>query len=231
MRRGFRARHRINSFTLWLLLILAVLLLLFAVFNMQLLPVMKSLALNKASITAVAAMNNAVGKVLSEDGESIDDLVTFQKDDSGNITAVQSNPYTMNKLKYDVILETQKELGTLTESSLSIPLGTVLGGPVFTNRGPKLAVKLSPFGSITAEYSSVFSSAGINQTRLQIMLNVKTTVSAIIASCTAGTEISSSFCVAETVIVGSVPQTYLDTSGGAGGAAFILGSSSSASSK
>lgn len=233
MRRGFRAK-RPRTATLWTLAAALLLLIFFMIYSVRVLPVLKALALNNAGNAAIASVNNAVGRVLSADKSDIAGLVQYQKDDTGKITAVQADPYVLNKLKYDVIRESAGELNKLTDSQLCIPLGDAVGGPVFTNRGPKIAFRLSPFSIVNAEFSSAFSSAGINQTRLRITLTVKTNVSIIIASCKAGTDISSSYCLIDTVIIGSVPDTYMSLGQDSGSTdSAILGKlySSSAASK
>lgn len=213
---------------LWVLGMLTVMLLLFWLFNVKLLPVMQSLALNQAKVEAVNAMNNAVGLVLAEDKLSFSDLVTLEKNDSGAVTAIRSDSYAMNKLKYDIIRESEKQLQALQSSQMAIPFGTVLGGPVFTNRGPRFNARVSPYGNVNAEFQSVFSSAGINQTRLQIKLDMTTNISVIIASFASGTKVTSSFVISETVVVGNVPNTYMTLDGSsAGDAALIAGSGKS----
>ena len=52
------------------------------------------------------------------------------------------------------------------------------------------------------------SAAGINQTRHQILLHVDVYTGILLPGFTASTKVSNEIAVAETVIVGGVPQTY-----------------------
>ena len=57
------------------------------------------------------------------------------------------------------------------------------------------------------------SDAGINQTRHQILLDVTVAVEILLPGSTLNTEIGAQIPVAETVIVGTVPDTVLQWGG------------------
>ena len=63
-------------------------------------------------------------------------------------------------------------------------------------------------GSSEANFRNAFTSAGINQTKHQIILTVDVSVSILLPGFRTATKVSNSFIVAETVIVGTVPDTY-----------------------
>jgi sporulation protein YunB len=212
-RRGFKSKGKNKSLYLWVILIIAILFLIYYIFNSMLMPVMKTLAVNKADLVAVSAINNAASKVLKANSVSYDKLIIYQKDQIGDIIAVTTDALEVNKLKYDIIYETIAELNSIKSSDLKIPLGNALGGALFTNRGPNINVKLSPIGNVNANISSVFTSAGINQTRQQIMLNIKVKLTIILASYTITQDINSNLCIAESVIVGKVPNAYTNIEG------------------
>jgi hypothetical protein len=79
---------------------------------------------------------------------------------------------------------------------------------LLAGRGPLITVKMQSVGSSTARLVNRFTSAGINQTKHQILLNVDVYVSILLPGFTTATKVSNSFTVAETVIVGSVPDSY-----------------------
>lgn len=199
----------------WLIIILFFLLLLYSLFYLRMRPMLKSLAVNRADTYAITIINNAAGKVLALDAVSYDSLMTFDKDENGNIIAVKSNTNVINKLKYDIIREIQSEFSKSGSANISIPLGNIFGGALFSNRGPRLKIQVEPVGSINAEFKSVFSSAGINQTHQQIMLDVDADITIIMPSCTVSRVVKSSVCIADTVIVGTVPGSYVNIDGNA----------------
>jgi sporulation protein YunB len=212
-KRGFKTKGKIKSFYFWAIIIILVVLLIYYIFNMMMMPIMKTLAINKADLVAVSTINNAASKVLKDDAISYEKLINYQKDENGDIIAVTTDALEVNKLKYDIINSTIDELNTIKDSDLDIPLGNVIGGVLFTNKGPNINVKLSPVGSVNADISSVFTAAGINQTRQQIMLNIKVKLTIILSNCTITQSVSSNLCIAESVIVGKVPNSYTNIDG------------------
>lgn len=180
----------------------------YAVFDIALMPVLKTAAVNKAKIVAIYTINDAVGRVLKEDGISYDKLMSIEKDSSGTVTAVSANTVEINMLKYDITNEVIKAINGIQSSELGIPFGTVLGGPLFTGRGPLINIKIQPIGSVNSDVVNDFTSAGINQTRQQIMLNIRADITLIIANYNVSTTVESNVSVADIVIVGGVPGSY-----------------------
>ena len=96
----------------------------------------------------------------------------------------------------------------MSTTTLSIPIGTLTGSSLLAGRGPTVKVKMQSVGSTTASFRNTFSSAGINQTRHQILLDVTVSVSILLPGFRTSTKVSNEISVAETVIVGSVPENY-----------------------
>ena len=92
--------------------------------------------------------------------------------------------------------------------ALSIPVGTLTGSALLAGRGPRITVRMESVGSSEANFRNAFTSAGINQTKHQIILTVDVSVSILLPGFRTATKVSNSFIVAETVIVGMVPDTY-----------------------
>ena len=101
----------------------------------------------------------------------------------------------------------------MEEQQIAIALGTLSGVQLLSGRGPDVHLRVEPAGYLTSEVENRFESAGINQTRHQIMLLLDMRVMAIIPGYTTSTEIHTEYCLAETVIVGTVPDTLLTLSG------------------
>ena len=96
----------------------------------------------------------------------------------------------------------------MSSTELAIPIGTLTGSPLLAGRGPCLRVRMQSVGTATARFDNQFSSAGINQTRHRIILDVDVHVSILLPGLTTYTKVSNEIAVAETVIVGGVPETY-----------------------
>jgi sporulation protein YunB len=162
----------------------------------------------RVNYLASTAIHDAIGKGLGEGVYGYDSLIAFEKDSAGRITALKTDMLAVNRMKSYItgnVLEAIKNIGT---SELGIPFGNLIGGELFSGRGPHIPVRIVPVGSVNAEFSNVFSSAGINQTRHQIMMTVNADLSILTLGDSEETRVSVQVSVAETVIVGSVPDSY-----------------------
>ena len=174
----------------------------------QMRPLLASLATTKVSNTVTRIVSEAVYQAI-EDGEiRYDGLVTFEKDETGQITAVRSNMAAFNHLQADILDTILTRIDQVSARELSIPVGTLTGFSLLAGRGPRISVRMESVGSSEANFHNEFVSAGINQTKHQIILTVDVSVSILLPGFTTATKVSNSFIVAEAVIVGSVPDTY-----------------------
>ena len=165
---------------------------------------------------ATAKVSNAVNRIVTEAvNEAIDDgdfqydqLISFEKDNDGKITAVKCNMPEFNRLQSMILKQVLERISEVSTRDLSIPVGTLTGADLLAGRGPLITVRMQSVGSSTAYLKNQFTSAGINQTKHQILLNVDVYVSILLPTFTTTTKVSNSLTVAETVIVGSVPDSY-----------------------
>ena len=156
----------------------------------------------------------AVNETIYSGGVDYDQLISFEKDNEGKITAVKSNMAEFNRLQSAIIDEVLEKLSEVTTKELSVPVGTLLGSPFLAGRGPLIRVRMQSVGSSSAHFENAFTSAGINQTKHQIYLVVDVYVSILLPGFSTTTKFSNTYSVAETVIVGSVPDNYTYFSNG-----------------
>lgn len=207
----FAYRRRRRRGHLWQLLIVVVLIGAFALLMVamsQLRPIMNSMATARVSNVIHKAVAEAVSETISTGKYDYGDLISLDKDAEGKITALTSNMIQFNQLQIEVSENVMKKVGAVSSSELSIPVGSLTGIALLAGRGPDLHIKVLSVGSPSAEFENRFTDAGINQTKHQILLNVDVTVQMLMPGYTMSTTVSSSLSVAETVIVGSVPETY-----------------------
>lgn len=173
-----------------------------------------SMGINQISEYRVKSIvTRVVGNAVSENfPEDIDysDIVSISKDENGNITSIQTDIAKLNRIFANVSLSVQNQLSDLSDEKISIPLGAVLGETIFAARGPKIDFRIIPVGSVETDFKSEFSSAGINQTRHRIYILFKTEMGVAIPFVEKKTIVTTSLPVAETVIVGDVPDYYID---------------------
>lgn len=201
----FTGRQRV---LIWLTVIFTLLLALTVAVVLHMKPVVVDLATarisNAVNRIVVAAVNDAV------DSGRIDyeQLVDFDKDAEGHVTALRSNMAAFNRLQASIADDILQRMAEVSSTDLVIPIGTLTGSPLLAGRGPCLRVRMQSVGTATARFDNQFSSAGINQTRHRIILDVDVHVSILLPGLTTYTKVSNEISVAETVIVGGVPETY-----------------------
>lgn len=199
---------------LLVLFLLAALLALTIVAMTHLKPVLTSLATARVSNTVNGIVTAAVNETIYSGGVDYDQLISFEKDNEGKITAVKSNMAEFNRLQSAVLADVLQRLSEVSTRELAIPLGSLTGSPLLAGRGPLLHIKMQSVGSSSAHFENAFASAGINQTRHEIRLVVDVYVSVLLPGFSTVTKVTNRCAVAETVIVGSVPDNYTYFSNG-----------------
>lgn len=174
-------------------------------------PTIKVLAETKAEEIASRSINKAVGDII-KDKINYSDLVLTKSDANGKISMVQSNTILMNQIASDVAIQIQNELKKAKTTTSYIPIGTALGSPILAKYGPQVKVSIEPIGTVNVNFSTKFEDAGINQTRHRIYLEVKAQVNVVIPLSTEPKEVKAQVPICETIIIGEVPQSYVDTS-------------------
>ena len=172
-------------------------------------PVMVSMAVAKVSNEMTQVLDGAILDRLSIEGTTYQDLITLEKDSQGRIIALTSNMASLNHLRSELLSTVVEAIDGLSRERLSIPAGNLTGISFLSGRGISLPLEVVSVGTVHANFQNLFSAAGINQTRHQIMLDLQVTVDILLPGETVRTEIPAQVCVAETVIVGEVPETYL----------------------
>ncbi len=206
-RRKMRRRHR-WVVTIGSLLIIALGLFLFFQRNARRVLLSISEATMRASTTV--AVNDAVYYTLSDELR-YEDLVTVERDTAGNIVSVSANALKINKIARDTASISQSNLKNLSLNGIPIPLGALTGIEAFAGLGPQIPFRIIPVSSVSCDFSSAFDSVGINQTKHSIYLNVIADISIVMPSRTENFAVITEILVGEFVIVGDVPETYLQT--------------------
>lgn len=207
----FRYRRYGNRRKLLGVLLLGGLVLIFTVVMLagtQLRPLLESLAVTRVSNTVNRIIVEAVDESIQNGSIRYEQLISFEKDSEGHITAVHSNMAACNRLQAEILDIILERISQVSARELSIPVGTLTGSALLAGRGPRVTVRMESVGSSSARFRNEFSSAGINQTNHRVILYIDVSVSILLPGFAAATKVSNAVTVAETVIVGSVPDTY-----------------------
>lgn len=192
-------------------LILLVLLLTAAVIAMEqnLSQTMLDMAFARAYSMAVETINRAVKQAMGQ-GVAYEELIDAQMDAQGRVSMLRANTMRMNELASQTALLAEQELGSAENQVVEIPLGAALGVSFLSGFGPRLEVQILPVGAVHTSFDTEFETAGINQTRHKIFLNLRATVSLIVPTGSQLVEVTSTVPIAESIIVGEVPESFVD---------------------
>lgn len=175
--------------------------------------VVRDLAQTQVKNTTSDLTNDAIARQIADGVVQYDRIVYFEKDLEGRITALKTNIGEVNRLKTDILNIINDEILALDHSDIGIPLGSLILPEILSGRGPVIPVHILAIRNSDANFASHFSQAGINQTLHQVTMEVSIDVSVLVLGQTTSFTMESQVVVAETVIVGQVPNTFLQTGG------------------
>ena len=178
--------------------------------------VIQDLAETQVKNTTSDLTNDAIAKQIADGVIQYDRIVYFEKDLDGRITALKTNIGEVNRLKTDVLNIINDEILALDTSDIGIPIGSLFLPELFSGRGPCIPVHILSIRNSDANFVSHFTQAGINQTLHQVNMEVSVDVSVLVLGKTSSFTVTSEVVIAETVIVGDVPDTFLQTGGNYG---------------
>ncbi len=196
-----------------LLILLAAVFLAFLMLRSRYRDVIRDLAETQVKNTTSDLTNDAIAKQIADGVIQYDRIVYFEKDLDGRITALKTNMSEVNRLKTDILNLINDEILALDTSDIGIPLGSLFLPELFSGKGPAIPVRILSIRNSDATFSSKFSQAGINQTLHQLTMIVSVDVAVLVLGQTSSFTVNSEVVVAETVIVGDVPSTFLQTGG------------------
>lgn len=219
-RRGFLRHHAPNAYfglvigkkkkRIIKLIITGVLIIALAVYlSGKIRPLMVSMAAAEVKNAVTTAINEAVKeKMMSGDFDYMS-LITLEKDDSGQITALVANMVHINALQAEITNKIIQRIREERTSHLSIPIGNIIGGSLLSGRGPSIGIRILSVSSASSRFINGFATSGINQTRHQIILEAQVSVSVLVPGAVTTVPVTTQLLIAESVIIGRVPESYM----------------------
>lgn len=158
-------------------------------------------------------INDAIDKQMESGDIQYDRIVYFEKDLSGRITALKTNMSEVNRLKTAILNLINDEILALDTSQLGIPLGNLIFPELLSGKGPVIPIEILSIRNSDASFFNSFSEAGINQTLQQLSMEIRVDIAVLVLGRVNSFTVSSQVVIAETIIVGEVPETFLHTGG------------------
>ena len=174
------------------------------------------IAVSDASDIVTVRINNAIADLMRDEDYSGDYFVTFEKAQGGEVTAISCNMARINALSAK-ILERVVDVTENYTTTVRIPAGNLTGISLLMGRGPKIPVDIITLTSSRVGFNNSIVTAGINQTKHQITLKVMVDIDVLVPWGSESTQVITEVLIADTVIVGQVPDTYLNLDAQNGG--------------
>lgn len=206
-------RRFLIRFFLRLLVVFAVALGGLLLFRSHYRPLLRELAETQIKNATSDLTNDALTELLARDSIAYDRIVYFEKDLNGRITAMKTNILEVNRMKTEILEIINQEILAWDTAKLGIPIGSLIFPELFAGKGFCIPVHVLSIRNSDASFESRFQQAGINQTLHRLMMEVNVDASILVLGRTESFSITSEVVAAETVIVGEVPGTFLNTGG------------------
>lgn len=171
-------------------------------------PTILDIAQTKLKAETTLVINEAVCAVLSG-VDSYSDFFTVEKNSQDDIVMIYANSALVNTFARNTAILSQKKINELKSFRIDIPIGTLSGVPLLSEKGPTVDVVVSPIGNVSCAFKSIFESAGINQTLHRIYVNVCSSVDLIMPTSRVEVQTVTPILVSESLIIGKVPDTFL----------------------
>ncbi len=160
----------------------------------------------KVESIGITISNKAIDDVMK--GITYEDLISFVKDEEGKLIALKSNIVEMNQIASEIAVKIQEMYDALDKIYVYVPIGNFTGNDLFSGMGPSVKIRVMPAGTVMTEFKTDFLSAGINQTRHRVYINVVCHMRVIAPFASDEVVVDNSVTVAETVLIGDVPDYY-----------------------
>lgn len=196
-----------------LVLVLVIAVVAFGAFRYKFRSAITGLAETQVRNTTSDLINDAIDKQIEAGDIQYDRIVYFEKDLNGRITALKTNMSEVNRLKTAILNIINDEILALDSSDIGIPVGSLILPEFFAGRGFGIPVEILSIRNSDAAFTSNFTEAGINQTLQQLSMQISVDVAVLVMGRTSYFNVSSQVIVAETIIVGQVPDTFFQTGG------------------
>lgn len=206
-------RNRLRQIFRFICLVVVICVVLFAIFRIRYRDVIRTLSQTQVRNSTSDLINDAIDRQIETGNIQYDRIVYFEKDLEGRITALKTNMSEVNRLKTDILNIINDEILALDTSDIGIPLGSLFFPELLSGRGPVIPVSIISIRNSDASFESRFTEAGINQTLQQLTMTVIVDVAILVLGATELFTVSSQVVVAETIIVGQVPDTFFQTGG------------------
>lgn len=203
-----RKSHKYLIFILVIIVVFVLFNTMLVFFDRRVMPAVIKIAEIMANSQTLDIINEESIKILNNDF-NYDEMIKIEKDSEGNIILIQADTAKLNSIAAELSTNCNAAFKDMDKATIKVPLGWMSDRSIFYNLGPSIKVNIEPVGNISTSYESKFESAGINQTRHKIYLNISAKVRLKLPMNNDDIDVTTQIPVSDTIIVGKIPNTTI----------------------
>ena len=192
---------------IWTIIIILLIIYMFRYVDKNIKPTVIAISEIRARSITTQTINDTIKSKIKRD-INYNDLIFVKYDNDGKVTLMQANTILMNSIAAEVAIEVQEQLKQMSKSKIKVPLSNAFDTQIVNL--PSVNVQIIPQGSVAVDFATEFESSGINQTRHRIYIIVVTDIKMIVPLVQENLRITTNIPIAETIIVGDVPEQYVN---------------------
>lgn len=214
--KSYTSYHRNNNLShkiqgiLAILSIIAIFSLIYIQLDKEVMPTVMAMAKMKATSIATEAINESISQTLASSQTTVDDLLSYDYNDSGELISWNVNSILINTLCADIVSKSMEELQNIGTVSFKVPLGNLTGSRIFANMGPDISIQVLPVGTMKIDYDNRIQSTGINQVNHTVWLDIEVTIQVVVPLFSEQVVVQRRFMLIDKVISGKVPPSYVN---------------------
>lgn len=159
-----------------------------------------------ARYSASRIINETVSDYITKNEYTYSDFATVLYDENGRAASIEALSGNINRVQSEIAMEINRRLLDNKQTSAEIAVGSLSGSYLLAGRGNSIKVRICPVGDAEVTLKSTFDSAGNNQTRHRIYAEISANLISSIPLYSFETTENFEFLIAETIIVGDVPD-------------------------
>ena len=156
---------------------------------------------------SAVAVNSAI---IDELDKNVNYNDIIEKNANGDIAYMEANSITINKISRQIIAKTTQIMSDKIEKGIEIPIMSFTGISMLSGYGKSVNYKSLAVSTITGDFRSEFIGSGINQTLHSVYVDVTCAIDVIFPLNKTTLTVVTPVLVCETVLVGKVPEVYLN---------------------
>lgn len=196
-----------KRFIVWIIALIMLNIYLYRFIDKNIKPTVTAISEIKARSVTTQAINDTIKMKIKRD-INYNDLIFVKYDNEGKVTLMQANTILMNSIAAEVAIEVQEQLKQISKAKIKVPLSNAFDTQLITL--PSIGIEIIPQGAVAVDFATEFESSGINQTRHRIYIIVVTDIKMIVPLVSENLRITTNIPIAETIIVGDVPEQYIN---------------------